>query len=431
MGENPAINACWEILLLVSLLPLLRLEDYEEDSLSFFTLADVGASCGELSGIGASQNQLAPGGVGMYRSKSSEVLRLTAVDSPASLAEVRRSVEVVGSTLTTPTSNSNGLRDTSKHKRLGPPEVVLQAPRISLRQEDEKQLDMNQTATKQALLQKEGDSREIPSAQSNVDGPSTECLAEQSGESAIGMMQHDRINSESSSGSNLPFPGACKTEGSDSAFSLTSSSLNTGSRSSWEGLTSAQELVGGTSSVASPTHSQDGSRPLESPRPTSDTQSVPLVKRDSKNSSKDKPDMMDISMGFRELQSRLAGLDVHISQWSTTEKASPSLPATTQHWTSTQEERFADLDSHLEQLTNELTRLDTISSRQPRDSFGKGSQSEPSSSSSTSQDRQNSDEQSQDDFCGRPALPAQFASVPQSPGAAEGIPLQHGPERIS
>ena len=363
-----------------------------------------------------------PRGVGMYRSKSSEVLRLTAVDTHASLTEARRSSEVVSSASPTPAS-SNSLRNTSKHTSLEPPEVVLQVPHISLRQEDEKQLNMIQTATNQASLQKEGDPREVPSAQSNVDGPSTECLAEQGGESPISMMQHDRISSESSSGSNLPFPGACKTEGSDSAFSLTSSSLNTGSRSSWEGLTSAHELAGGTSSVASPTHSQDGSRPLESPRPTSNRQSVPSVKRDSKNSSKDKPDVMDISMGFRELQSRLAGLDVHISQWSTSEKALPSLPASTQHWTSTQEERFADLDSQLEQLTNELTRLDKISCRQPSDSSVRGSQSEPSpSSSSTSQDRQNSDEQSQDDHCGRPPLPAQLA---------EGIPLQRGPERVS
>ena len=365
-----------------------------------------------------------PRNVGMYRSKSSEVLRLTAVDSHASLTEARRSMEVVGSVSPTPAS-SKSLRDTSKHTSLEPLEVVLKVPHISLRQEDEKQLDMIQTATNQASLQKDGDPHEIPSAQSNVDGPSTECLAEQGGESPISMMQHDRISSESSSGSNLPFPGACKTEGSDSAFSLTSSSVNTGSRSSWEGLTSAQELAGGTSSVVSPTHSQDGSRPLESPRPTSDKQSVPSVKRDSRNSSKDKPDMMDISMGFRELQSRLAGLDVHISQWSTTEKAPPSLPATTQHRTSTQEERFADLDSQLEQLTNELTRLDNISCRQPSES------EPPSSSSSTSQDRQNSGERSQDDLCGRPPLPAQLASVSQSPGAAEGIPLQHGPQRVS
>lgn len=406
-----------------------RLEDDEVDSLSLQAPADVRASCDELTGVGATYDQLTLENVPMFRSKSSEVLRLKATDSHPLLTEKTSQLATFVSPIT---ANSSSLRDTSKQTSLEPSEVVLLVPHVSLRQEEEEQQEMSQTGNSQQSSQREGLPQDSPTAQSHANGPDAGCLAELGAESPIILLQHDRMSSESSSGSNpvLPFPGACKTEGSDSGLSFTNLSLNTGSRSSWEGLAPATEAAeGGNSSVASPTHSQDGSRPSESPRPTSDGLPVPPVKKDTKRYSRDKADVFDISMGFQELQSALAGLDTHISQWSVTEKAPPLLPATMQHWTSTQEEQFADLDSHLEQLTSELTRLDSISQPRLDGSSDRGSFSGPSSSL-TAQDRRHSGEESQDNL--------EEGSSKLGGGLAEGSrhqlekgSLQHGLERAA
>ena len=397
-----------------------RLEDDEDDSLSLQAPADVRASCDELTGVGATYDQLTVENVPMIRSKSSEVLRLKATDSLPLLTEAKTSR--VATSVSPIAANSSSLRDTSKQTSLEPSEVVLLVPHISLRQEEEgEQQEMSQTGNSQQSLQREGLPQDSHAAQSHADGPDAGCLAELGEESPVSLLQHDRMSSESSSGSNpvLPFPGACKNEGSDSGFSFTNLSLNTGSRSSWEGLAPATEVVdGGNSSVASPTHSQDGSRPSESPRPTTDGLPVPSVKKDTRKYPKDKADTTDISVGFQELQSALAGLDTHISQWSATEKAPPSLPTTVQHWTSTQEEQFADLDSHLEQLTSELTRLDSISQPPLDGGSDRGSFSRPSSSS-TSHDRRHSGEESQDHLDGGSPRPPQSPSAFQSPSHGE------------
>ena len=350
----------------------LRLEYEEDDSLSFQELTD----------IGASREQLTPGQVAMRRSKSSEILRLKNAEHRPSSAMERRS-EVADSASLNAASDSS-LTGADKGARLEPGGSLL-AQGISLAQDDgeeeegegEEQVVALPTDDSQESLHEEGLPQDSPTPPLHGDGPSNAvCLTELGGESPISLLAHNRMSSESSSSSNpvLPFPGGCKTEGSDSAFSFTSSSLNTGSRSSCEGLTPAAETVDGYGAV-SPIRTQDGCRSSDSPRPAqsasgtiTDSPSVPLEKKDNKSYSKDEADLLTISMRFRELESQLAGLDTHISQWSAKEKTQLRRSATTQHWTTTREEQFSDLDSHLEQLTSELTTLESFS--QPRTDGG-------------------------------------------------------------
>jgi hypothetical protein len=186
------------------------------------------------------------------------------------------------------------------------------------------------------------------------------------GESPLSAI-HKRMNSESSSGSTpvTAFPGDCKRQGSDSAFSFTNSSLNTGSRSSSEGISPVCDVPDGRVSATGVTPHPRKGPPYDSPKyphiSKDDTQSgkKPPAQR---NTSKENVDMDSLQLKFKELESKVAELDSQVSGLRQT----PPFTHTGSQQTPSHS-KFTDLDFQFEKLTSELSILDSLS-QQPSSS---------------------------------------------------------------
>ena len=191
--------------------------------------------------------------------------------------------------------------------------------------------------------------------------------AEVGGESPLSAI-HKRMNSESSSGSTsvVAFPGDCKHQGSDSAFSFTNSSLNTGSRSSSEGISPACEGQEGRLSATGVSPQPRKGPPYDSPKyPHISKEDVPSAKKTtvSRKQSKEDIDMLSLQLKFKELESKVAELDSQVTSLR-------QVPPFTSSGSQQRPSQFSELDYQFEKLTSELSILDFLSHDTPTSEGG-------------------------------------------------------------
>ena len=191
--------------------------------------------------------------------------------------------------------------------------------------------------------------------------------AEVGGESPLSAI-HKRMNSESSNGSTsvVTFPGDCKHQGSDSAFSFTNSSLNTGSRSSSEGISPACEGQEGRLSATGVSPQPRKGPPYDSPKyPHISKEDVPSGKKTSvpRKQSKEDIDMLSLQQKFKELESKVAELDNQVTSLR-------QVPPFTSSGSQQRPSHFSDLDYQFEKLTSELSILDFLSNDTPTSEGG-------------------------------------------------------------